>query len=77
MIAPENNDRVIPVGTFFKGIEKSAYVHVGIGAGGEVGLDRCFPQVELNASWFEAAEVCQTLLASLDTGRKWFSPDLL
>ncbi len=43
VIAPENDDRIFSVGAFFKGIKESTHVHVGIGAGGEVGLDRGFP----------------------------------
>ena len=43
MVAPEYDDGILAVRTFFKGIEKSADIHVGVGAGGEVGLDRGFP----------------------------------
>ena len=43
MVAPEYDDGILAVWTFLKGIEKPAHIHVGVGTGCEVGLDRGFP----------------------------------
>ena len=43
VVTPEYDDGILPVGAFFKGIEKSAHIHVGVGTGGEVRLNRGFP----------------------------------
>ena len=43
MVAPEHDNGILAVRTFLKGIEEPTHIHVGVGTGGEVGLDRGFP----------------------------------
>ena len=40
MIAPKHDDRVLGIATLLKGIKQSTDVHVCVGTGGQVGLDR-------------------------------------
>ena len=43
MVAPEYDDGILAVRTFLKGIEEPTHIHVGVGTGGEVRLNRGFP----------------------------------
>jgi len=43
VISPEDDDGVVFVRAGFQSVEKATYIHVGVGTGGEVGLDGSFP----------------------------------
>ncbi len=63
MVAPQDDNRVVLAGACFQGVEQPSQVHVGVSAGGQIGLDRRFP-----TSAFEKLGVIPIWLCHRHTG---------